>query len=657
MLASLASFTDSGGSFHTHGTPQSHGNASSKLSSQGQVHAKGSDPAQANVLPSEQEPLQEGTAAGQLSHAQLQHLSHKRGLGSFGSRDSERATTPSSCKSQHRQPKLSRFARQQDAYGPQMPAQIAAADVAAVNNDDGLRQRDQSAVHEPAGQLHELAAAMPQHDHIPESATSGPGDKHVGDEVADLISAPEFCNTPDHTPAFEPSHEPVGLQLSQFDHELADISHVHNEINSSPNVANTSVPASSPAHLSDTPAQDSGLQAPDIQGMSRDLLPGVEQHQSPLLYLHQENHHQRSRSIVHQPHAQWNEESAHSPKLLCDVPPNPDVRDIPAKADSQDVIFSRNRSSRASALEPVGLELPISDEIGASNIQHPVWDAALGDLSPGSMSDWTDYAPAATEDSAARFLDGSAAASMPDAVPQQAPCLHSAELHQHAVALATNVGYSEGHDLEGELVRPDRTSSQNAAYAQDSMERTGRLQLLQEAHVLLDMDEDDVSEFHVDEEPEPSASLSKEGMQADALASSPAQSQQISPSGQSQQLGAKEKRGWAALWEDSPPTSRENSSSWQRQGASGYVAGLVGTWERLITKPLSFRRRAGEIAPSWHEDERSFAANSCESEWDFTPEIGKEQWAHLERGMLCSKIKNMCHEDHFNTSQALDAAM
>ncbi len=464
-----------------------------------------------------------------------------------------------------------------------MPAEIASTDEAAVNGEDEPRQR---------------SAAMPHHTHTHVSAMSGPGDKLVGDEEADLISAPELCNTADHTPTSEPSREPVDLQLSQCDHEPAGTSHAHSQIVRYPGEAQTSIPAHSLAHLSDNPVYDPGLQAPVVQGMSRDLLPGVEQHQNSSLYPIQQSYHQRSHSIVHQPYAHWDEESAYSPKPLHDVPPNRDARDIPPKADSQDALSAPNRPSQASALEPFGLEQPTSDEFGASTIHHPVWDAALGDLSPRSASDRTEHAPAAREDSAALVQDGRASGSMPDAAQQQMPCQQSAEFHQHAAALTANAGCSEGHDLHGELRQPGRTSSQNAALSRDSMGRAGRLQLLQEAHVLLDMDEDDVSEFHMDKESQPGSNLSEEGMQADPLPSRPAQSQQTSPSGQSQQLSAKGKRGWAALWEDSPPASRENSSIWQRQGASGYVAGLVGTWERLITKPLSFRRRAGEINPS-----------------------------------------------------------
>lgn len=53
--------------------------------------------------------------------------------------------------------------------------------------------------------------------------------------------------------------------------------------------------------------------------------------------------------------------------------------------------------------------------------------------------------------------------------------------------------------------------------------------------------------------------------------------------------------GWRAVTEDSPPASRESSVTWARQGVAGYVASLVGTWERLIASAPSIRRSPGAI--------------------------------------------------------------
>ena len=52
--------------------------------------------------------------------------------------------------------------------------------------------------------------------------------------------------------------------------------------------------------------------------------------------------------------------------------------------------------------------------------------------------------------------------------------------------------------------------------------------------------------------------------------------------------------GWRAVTEDSPPASRESSVTWARQGVAGYVASLVGTWERLIASAPSIRRSPGQ---------------------------------------------------------------
>ncbi|KAK9816005.1 hypothetical protein WJX74_009869 [Apatococcus lobatus] len=233
----------------------------------------------------------------------------------------------------------------------------------------------------------------------------------------------------------------------------------------------------------------------------------------------------------------------------------------------------------------------------AATLQPSGWDVAVGDLPPASP-----HSQVASPVSLSQRSVGSSSAHEAQSIPEHHTGTGSARSQYDIQAPSRSLGLQDASQAAAATAAGDAPQAQQQdplrpAFKGSVTRGHSKRALEPPPEAILD----DVSDFYSESNDEMLVLEAGRRLGAGSLSpgsghQTPDASRPLSSRGgpsPRDMASLRSPPGWRAVTEDSPPASRESSITWARQGVAGYVASLVGTWERLISSAPSTRRSLG----------------------------------------------------------------